>query len=130
MILALAAAAVALAAALYGWRGAVLGVTVVAFGVLLQFGHALRVMRRTAQAPVGRVADAAAAAARLRPGLRLVQVMQATGSLGEALSDQPEVFLWRDDAGAELRVSFIRGRVATWELARPSSPEAPATRSA
>jgi hypothetical protein len=120
-LLALAAAGVAVGAALYGWRGAVLGVTVAVFGVLLQFGHALRVMRWTAHAPVGHVPDAAGAGTRLRPGLRLVEVVQVTGSLGEALSDQPDVLRWCDDSGAELRVTLVGGRVTTWAVARPSS---------
>ena len=121
---ALAAAAIAAGAALYGWRGAVLGITVAVFGLLVQFSRALRVMRHAAQAPVGVVASAAALSRALRPGMRLVQVIRLTGSLGEALSDQPEVWRWRDPTGAAVAVTFAAGRAATWHVA---AAEAPAT---
>jgi hypothetical protein len=113
----LAAAAVAAGAALYGWRGAVLGLTVAVFGLLLQFARALRVMRHAAKAPVGRVANAAALGRALRPGMTLVHVIRLTGSLGEGLSDQPEVWRWRDSTGAAVSVTFAAGRAAAWEVA-------------
>jgi hypothetical protein len=114
---ALAVAAVAAGAALYGWRGAVLGATVAVFGLLLQFSRALRLMRHAAQAPVGRVANARALSRSLRPGMRLVQVIRLTGSLGEALSDQPEVWRWSDATGAWVAVTFVGGQATTWHVA-------------
>ena len=113
----LAAAAVAAGAALYGWRGAVLGATVAVFGLLLQFSRALRLMRYAAQAPVGHVANARALSLSLRPGMRLVQVIRLTGSLGEGLSDQPEVWCWRDATGASVSVTFVGNRATTWHVA-------------
>ena len=114
---ALAAGAVAAGAALYGWRGAVLGLTVAVFALLVQFRRALRLMRLAAQAPVGRVASARALSRSLRPGIRLVQVIRLTGSLGEGLSDQPEVWCWRDATGASVSVTFVGGRATTWHVA-------------
>ena len=109
-----AAAAVVLGAAVWGWRGALLGITAAVFGMMLQFTLALRTMRNAAKAPVGRVADAQRLARALRPGWRLVQLVRATGSLGEAVSDQPEVWRWSDAQGAALQVTFVGGRVTTW----------------
>ena len=119
---ALAAAAVAAGAALYSWRGAVLGLTVAVFALLVQFSRALRLMRHAARAPVGAVASAAALSRALRPGMRLVQVIRLTGSLGEALSDQPEVWRWRDPAGTAVSVTFAGGRAATWQTESAEAP--------
>jgi hypothetical protein len=121
---ALAAAAVAGGAALWGWRGALLGITVAVFGLMLQFTIALRAMRNAANAPVGRVADAQRLASRLKPGLKLVQLVRATGSLGEAISDQPEVWRWSDSHGAALQVTFVHGRVTTWTVVENAAPAA------
>jgi hypothetical protein len=121
----LAGAAVAAGAALYGWRGVVLGLTVAVFGLLLQFSRALRVMRYAAKSPVGRVANAAAFGRALRPGMTLVQVIRLTGSLGEAVSDQPEVWRWRDATGAAISITFVAGRAATWEVAAAETTPEP-----
>jgi hypothetical protein len=120
--LGLAAAVVAAGAALYGWRGAVLGLTVATFGMLVQFSRALRVMRHAAQAPVGVVASASALNRALRPGMQLVQVIRLAGSLGEALSAEPEVWRWRDPTGAAVSVTFAGGRAATWQVAAAETP--------
>ena len=112
----LAIVAVAVGAWLYGWQGAVFGITLAVFGMLLQFSRALRIMRAAARVPVGYVASATQLAVRLKAGMALVQVVQITGSLGEALSDQPEVWAWRDPGGTALRVTLVSGRVTEWKL--------------
>ena len=54
----LAALAIAAGYVGWGWRGVVLGVTVIVFWLLLQFSRSLRVLRNAADAPVGHVASA------------------------------------------------------------------------
>ena len=110
----------------YGWPGVVLALSVVVFWMLLQFSRALRAMREAAGRPVGRIDNAVMLHARLRTGMSLVQVMKLTRSLGQALSQEPEVFLWTDEAGDSVRVELRSGRVSAWVLQRsgvaPASP--------
>jgi len=102
----------------YGWRGLVLALTVVVFWMLLQFSRALRAMREAAGRPVGRVDSAVMLHAGLRAGMRLVDIMKLTRSLGEVLSQDPEVFVWTDDSGDRVRVELRGGRVSVWALQR------------
>jgi hypothetical protein len=118
---ALGALAVAVGYAQWGWPGALLGITLVVFWMLLQFNRALRAMRDAAGAPVGSVDSAVMLHARLRTGLRLTQLLRLTGSLGRQVSDEPEAYEWTDGAGATVWVEFDGGRLARWELRRPTS---------
>jgi uncharacterized protein (DUF58 family) len=102
----------------YGWRGVVLAFTVIVFWLLLQFSRALRTMRLAAGAPVGRVGSVVMLQARLKPGLRLIDVIPLTRSLGERVSEEPELWRWRDDGGAALDLTFARGRLVAWQLQR------------
>lgn len=115
----LAALAVAVGYASYGWPGALLGITVIVFWLLLQFSRMLRVMRRAAQSPVGHVPSAVMFNARLRSGMRLIDVLQLTRSLGERASEAPEVWRWVDAGGAAVALTFEKGRLARWVLTRP-----------
>ena len=119
----------------YGWRGVVLALSVVVFWMLLQFSRALRAMREAAGRPVGRVDNAVMLHAKLRTGLRLVDVMKLTRSLGQPATDsdrpEPEVFVWSDEAGDSVRVELRAGQVSAWALQRAdaspagSSPASP-----
>ena len=123
----LAVAAVAAGYLGYGWPGVVLAVTVVVFWLLLQFSRALRVMRDAGQAPKGRVASAVMLNARLKPGLRLMDILRLTRSLGDRLADDPETFAWRDEGGATVTVELQNGRCTRWTLQRPDEAAAPAS---
>lgn len=120
---ALAVAAIAVGYAGWGWRGVVLGLTVVVFWMLLQFSRALRAMRGAAAAPVGYVESAVMFNARLRAGLRMIELVKMARSLGEAVSDDPEVWRWHDAGGSAVRVTLLRGRVSQWALERPAGPQ-------
>ena len=110
----------------YGWRGVVLAVTVVVFWLLLQFSRTLRVMRSAAQAPVGKVPSAVMLHSKLSAGMRLMDVIKITRSLGRKLRNEPETFAWRDESGAEVEVEFVGGRCRQWRLERtePAQSEA------
>jgi len=118
----LAAAAVAVGYAGYGWPGVVLALGVVVFWLLLQFNRALRALRLASGRPVGQVPNAVMLHARLRTGLRLTQVLALTRSLGRRVADDPETFAWRDEAGDEVQVELHQGRVRAWRLQRGAGP--------
>lgn len=120
----LAALAVALGYVAYGWQGVVLAGTAMVFWLLLQFSRALRAMRQAGAAPVGQVPSAVMLNARLRAGLRLVDIIGITRSLGEKLADEPETFRWRDAGGVAVTVELSGGRCVRWSLQRPDEPAA------
>ena len=115
----LAAAALVAGYVGYGWRGVVLALSVVVFWLLLQFSRALRVMRLAATAPVGHVPSAVMLHAWLSAGLRLMDIVKLTRSLGRKVRDEPETFAWRDESGAEVEIEFADGRCTGWQLKRP-----------
>lgn len=124
---ALAAAALALGYAQWGWRGVVLAVTVIAFWLLLQFSRALRALRDAGRAPVGQVDSAVMLHARLHAGQRLPQILALTRSLGTprgTAGSDPEVFDWRDAAGDTVRVELTGGKLARWQLLRAADATA------
>jgi hypothetical protein len=127
---ALAAGAVGVGYAVYGWPGVVLAFSVIVFWLLLQFSRALRVLRTAGSNPVGSVANAVMFNARLNQGMRLPDVLKLTRSLGRRIgeSETPEVWAWADEAGDEVQVQLQGGRVVGWQLARAdtSSAQAPA----
>ena len=115
---ALAVAAVALGYWQYGWQGVLLAFSGIVFWLLMQFTRALRAMRAAGGSPVGHVASAVMLQARLKTGLRLMDIILLTRSLGEKLADDPETFRWTDDSGAAVTVELVKGRCVRWSLAR------------
>ena len=51
-------------------------------------------------------------------GMRLVQVLKLTRSLGRRVAEDPETYEWRDAGGDGVRVQLQRGRLDTWTLQR------------
>ena len=115
---ALAALAVAVGYAQWGWQGVVLAVTVIVFWLLLQFSRTLRLLRSAGQAPLGHVDSALMLQSRLRAGMRLPAVIGLTRSLGRKVHDEPETFAWRDTGGDEVEIAFVGGRCTRWTLRR------------
>lgn len=120
---ALALAALAIGYISAGWQGVVLAVTVVVFALLLQFNRVLRVMRSAAGAPIGTVPSAVMLNSKLRAGMRLLDLVRLSGSLGACEQDRPDParYRWSDAGGVTLRAEFTRGRLARWTLERPAS---------
>lgn len=106
----------------WGWRGVGLGVTVVVFWLLLQWSRAMRVLRQAAGRPKGHVDSAVMLQARLKPGMRLLDILPLTLSLGDAQPADPgeERFAWRDEGGAAVVVRLRGGRVLDWQFSRPA----------
>ncbi|WP_418317492.1 hypothetical protein [Piscinibacter sakaiensis] len=109
----------------FGWQGAVLVFSAGVFVVLLQFSRAMRAMQAAARAPVGSVGSAVMLNARLRPGMRLPQILHLTGSLGQRqpAGDDPavDIFRWSDDSGSSVEVELRHGRCQRWTLDRPQA---------
>jgi hypothetical protein len=118
---ALAVLAVAVGWVQYGWRGVVLAVTVVVFWLLLQFGRVLRAMRQAGQRPVGSIDSAVMLNARLRAGMRLIDILPLTGSLGHKLADTPETYAWTDAGGDRVEAELVGARLKAWRLVRASA---------
>lgn len=105
----------------YGWLGLLLAFSMLAFWLTIQFSQTLRVLRRAANQPKGTVSHALKMHVKLKPGLKLVDVIGMTGSLGEmhsAENEQPEVFVWRDAKGDTVTVRFQDGRVLDHQIER------------
>jgi hypothetical protein len=124
---ALAALALLVGYASGGWQGVVLALTIVVFWLVLQFSRTLRVMRSAAQSPVGRIPNAVMFATKLHIGLPLLDVIGRTQSLGQRVSEAPEIYAWIDAGGDAVRVTFESGRLARWELVRATSAPDDAT---
>jgi hypothetical protein len=122
----LAVLAVAVGYAGYGWPGVVLAVTAIVFWMLLQFSRVLRVLRQAGHAPVGHVDNAVMLHSRLHPGMKLLEILPLTRSLGQKLSDDPESFAWADAAGDRVVVELVAGRLrgAVLERAAGAPPVA------
>jgi hypothetical protein len=118
---ALAVAAVAVGYAVYGWPGVALAVTAVVFWLLLQFSRAVRAMRRASGRPIGVIDNAVMFNASLKTGMRLLEILPISGSLGEKLADDPETFRWRDSGGDAVQVELRAGRVSAWRLERAAA---------
>jgi hypothetical protein len=122
-------AGVALVAAsyrFYGWGGVAVTAGALVMWLLLHFTRMMRVLKRAADRPVGRVDSAVMLNARLKPGLPLLQVVALTQSLGELLSardEQPEVFRWSDADGAAVCCTFVNGKISQYALFRSVMPE-------
>ncbi|NML13849.1 hypothetical protein [Azohydromonas caseinilytica] len=107
----------------YGWRGAVLGLTLVVFWLVLQFNRTVKVMRNANQFPVGYVESAVMLNAKLKPGMRMLDIVTLTRSLGQRLeggdgAPGAECWRWRDAGGAGVEVQMRRGRCVRWTLTR------------
>jgi hypothetical protein len=122
---ALAAAALVAGWFSYGWPGVVLAITVIVFWLLLQFSRALRVLRVAGANPVGQVANAVMLHARLKPGMRLPEVLALTRSLGRKVAEDTaaatESWAWTDAGGDTVQLTLRDGRLERWELQRAAA---------
>ncbi len=107
----------------FGWPGVALVVGGLVFWMLLHFTRMMTVLKRAANAPMGYVASAVMLNAKLKPGVTLLHVTAMTKSLGalQSVKDaQPEVYRWTDTAGSHVTCTFVGGKLATYQLWRPS----------
>jgi len=111
----------------YRWQGVLLSISVIVLWLLLQFSRSVRVMRMTTGAPVGHVPSAVMLNAKLAAGWPMLKVLPLTRSLGRRVNPDhqadPEVWAWADEGGAQVAVTFVKGRVTQWVLTRPEVPD-------
>jgi hypothetical protein len=101
----------------WGWQGLVLAVTLIVFWMLLQFGRATRVLQNAARRPMGQIDSVVMMQARLEPGMQMPEVLAISGSLGLQQGGRDE-WLWSDVGGNDIVVTFRRGIVIRWAIAR------------
>lgn len=109
----------------YGWRGLLLGLTLLVFWLLLQFSRAARLLRAAGERPLGMVDSVAMVQARLEHGLQMAELIRITGSLGRKVGPLDD-WQWSDSYGNDLVVSLRRGVVVRWAIAR-AADAAPTT---
>jgi hypothetical protein len=126
MGMALALAALILGGVFFGWQGVIVALSGVVFWLLMQFSRLMRVMRMAQSTPVGHVDSAVMLHAKLREGMRLVDVLPLTRSLGSKLATEPETWGWTDPGGVRLELVMENGRLKSWQLLRPEGEDAPA----
>ena len=112
----LALLALLLGGALLGWQGVIFAMTGVVFWLLLQMSRLMRVMKTAGAAPMGSVANAVMLSAKLHAGMKLVDLITLTGSLG--VKQAPETFRWQDAGGDAVEVVLRKGKLAEWRLVR------------
>ena len=101
---------------LLGWQGVIFAMTGVVFWLLLQMSRLMRLMKSAGSAPMGSVANAVMLSSKLHAGMKLVDLITLTGSLG--VKQAPETFAWRDAGGDTVEVVLKKGRLTEWRLLR------------
>jgi hypothetical protein len=110
----------------YGWSGIAVASGALVMWMLLHFTRLMQILRRATGRPVGHVDSAVMLNAKLRRGVTLMHTVALTRSLGALQSPkdaQPEVFRWTDSTQSHVTCTYVGGRLAHWELARPAPSE-------
>ena len=114
--IALAVAAVVIGVLAFGWKGAILALSLIVFWLLLQMSRLMRLMRVAGAAPMGSVTNAVMLSSKLHAGMKLVDLIKLTGSLGVKAGE--ETFVWREAGGDAVEVVLRKGKLAEWRLVR------------
>jgi hypothetical protein len=112
----LALAALVAGGVLLGWQGVIFAMTGIVFWLLLQMSRLMRLMKQAGAAPMGSVANAVMLSSKLHTGMKLVDLITLTGSLG--VKQAPETFRWQDAGGDAVEAVLRKGRLAEWRLIR------------
>lgn len=120
---ALALGALVAGGVVMGWQGVILALTVIVFWLLLQFSRLMRVMQAANGAPIGQLDSAVMLQSRLRTGMKLMEVLPLTRSLGAKVEGQPETWAWTDAGGIRLELQFRKGVLLAWTMQRPAQED-------
>lgn len=120
--LALALAALLAGGAFFGWQGIVFATTGIVFWLLLQMSRLMRLMQKAGAAPLGAVASAVMLNSRLHTGMKLMDLIKLTGSLGQKQAE--DTYAWRDAGGDAVEVVLKKGKLVEWRLIRAADGEA------
>ena len=100
----------------YGLEGLAMAASVIVFWLLLTFNRALRVMKNATASPLGHVPSAVMFHAGLKRGMRMLQIVTKTKSLGRKLGPGDDDWAWSDEGGREVRLHLERGRLVRWSI--------------
>jgi len=117
----LALAALLGGGALLGWQGVVFAMTGIVFWLLLQMSRLMRIMKLAGSAPMGSLDNAVMLNAKLHAGMRLVDLLQLTRSLG--IKQGKDAYRWQDGAGDAVEVQLAKGRLVNLQLRRAQDRE-------
>jgi hypothetical protein len=108
---------------LMGWQGVVLAMSGIVLWLVLQFTQLMKVMRATREVPLGHVQSAVMLNAKLHEGMKLLQVLQLTGSLGVKVAGagSDPAYRWTDAGGDSVVLTLAKGRVTRWKLEREAT---------
>ncbi|MET0208224.1 MAG: hypothetical protein ABW220_04235 [Burkholderiaceae bacterium] len=119
--IALTLAALLAGTAFFGWKGAILALSGVVFYLLMQFSQLMRVMRTANESPLGHVSSAVMLQSRLHAGMKLIDLIKMTRSLGVKVAD--DTFRWTDQGGDAVDIVMIKSVVVSWTLVRAPGSE-------
>ncbi|MFN3303113.1 MAG: hypothetical protein ACK44A_05265 [Roseateles sp.] len=117
----LALAALLAGGAFFGWQGIVFATTAIVFWLLLQMSRLMRLMQKAGAAPLGAVANAVMLSSKLHAGMKLMDVIRLTGSLGQKQAE--DTYVWRDGGGDAVEMVLRKGKLAEWRLIRAAPGE-------
>ena len=112
----------------FGWQGVVVVATAFVMWFLMHFNRTMQVLKRAANRPLGYVDSAVMLNAKLKAGVSLLHVTAMTHALGQLQTikdQQPEIYRWSDNTDSHVDCTFQDGRLLTWQLTRPTQPDAP-----
>jgi hypothetical protein len=102
----------------WGWAGVALVVGGVIFWQLLHFTRMMQTLKRATSRPKGYVDSAIMLQVKLKSGMRLLEILALTRSLGESISEKPEIWRWTDTSGASVECEMNAGKLVRFELSR------------
>jgi hypothetical protein len=120
----LALAALIIGGGLLGWQGVIFAMSGIVFWLLLQMSRLMRLMKQAGAAPMGSVGNAVMLNSKLHVGMKLVDLITLTGSLG--LKQAEETYLWRDPGDDAVEVVLRKGKLVEWRLIRAGDAADPA----
>ena len=107
-----------------GWWGFSLACSGTVFWLLQHVTRLMKTMEAAAQRPMGTLDNAVMFHSQLHAGQRLLEVIGLARSLGQRQSapgEQPETFVWHDEALDRVECSFDQGRLVTYQLIRAAA---------
>jgi hypothetical protein len=109
----------------HGWQGLLVGVLVAGLWAWYQFRRDRQLLATASTRPPGEVDSVVTLQAQLAHGMQMAEVVALAGCLGRAYNAHDE-WQWLDGAGNEIVVTFRRGVVVRWAVARAEpAPERP-----
>ena len=108
----------------FGWWGFSLACSGTVFWLLQHVTRLMKTMEAAAQRPMGTLDNAVMFHSQLHAGQRLLEVIGLARSLGQRQSapgEQPETFVWHDEALDRVECSFDQGRLVAYQLIRAAA---------